>query len=369
MVFYILCSTSFLTVFKPLLSDELRHALGTKAVAAAKAVNYVGAGTVEFIMDNTDKQFYFMEMNTRLQVEHPVTEMITGTDLVEWQLEVASGNRLPKLQPDLSINGHCFEARIYAENPKNNFLPDTGLLTHLRTPTPSSTIRVETGVRPGDEVSVYYDPMIAKLVVWGPDRLTALRRLRKALNDYEVVGPYTNIEFLKTLSSHHGFIAADVETGFIKRFEKELFPPAQLPPADVPMQAVVALILREASAALLGAASTVSPWASLVGNRLNHKLERQFEFYVGEDASTEASRVIVDCLYDSSSKSFDLKVKQPSGEVIEYQGVKAKAINNEHADSIQCVIRTHDQTLTSNIVIDEDQLHIFSNVRNMAVYK
>ena len=156
--------------------DDLRKYLGEKAVAAAKAVNYVGAGTVEFILDTITNQFYFMEMNTRLQVEHPVTEMITNTDLVEWQIEVAAGNRLPKLQHELECTGHSFEARIYAESPENGFLPDTGPLLHLSTPLTSRLghdgsrgkpdVRVETGVRQGDEVSVYYDPMISKVFLF-----------------------------------------------------------------------------------------------------------------------------------------------------------------------------------------------------------
>ncbi|CAG8483519.1 6012_t:CDS:10 [Ambispora leptoticha] len=200
----------------PGLSEELRNELGQKAVTAAKAVNYVGAGTVEFIFDNETQQFYFMEMNTRLQVEHPVTEMVTNTDLVQWQLEVAAGNKLPLTQNDLRLDGHAFEARIYAENPDNNFLPDIGPLIHLHTPQSSSTVRLETGFEQGDEISVHYDPMIAKLIVKGVDRTEALRILRKALNDYEVVGLHTNIEFLKKLSSHPAFIAEELETGFIE---------------------------------------------------------------------------------------------------------------------------------------------------------
>jgi 3-methylcrotonyl-CoA carboxylase alpha subunit len=202
----------------PHISEELRRSLGEKAVAAAKAVNYVGAGTVEFILDTDTNEFYFMEMNTRLQVEHPITEMVTNTDLVEWQLRVAAGNRLPKLQDDLKLKGHSFEARIYAEDPNRGFLPDTGKLVHMQTPEPSSVVRIETGVKEGDEVSVHYDPMISKLVVWSENRTEALRVLRKALGEFEVVGPSTNIEFLKTLASHKSFIDGDVDTGFIKVF-------------------------------------------------------------------------------------------------------------------------------------------------------
>ncbi|KAJ1676768.1 hypothetical protein EV182_007540, partial [Spiromyces aspiralis] len=209
----------------PSLSTELRQMLGQKAVDAARAVGYVGAGTVEFIVDEETGSFYFMEMNTRLQVEHPITEMITGLDLVQWQLEVAAGNPLPLQQHEISRNGHAFEARIYAENPDRGFLPDTGKLVHLRPPLEvPNTVRVETGVRSGDNISVYYDPMIAKLVVHGPNRTTALRLLHAKLAEYQIVGPNTNIEFLKRLATHPEFIAGHVETGFIEKHHQDLFP-------------------------------------------------------------------------------------------------------------------------------------------------
>lgn len=170
----------------PGLSEELRRSLGEAAVRAAKAVGYVGAGTVEFILDKEDLSFHFMEMNTRLQVEHPITEMITGTDLVEWQIRVASGERLPLTQDQIKKTGHAFEARIYAENPRGGFLPGAGHLQHLTTPEPGSNVRVETGVRQGDDVSVFYDPMIAKLVVWSENRNQALDSLIARLRDYHV---------------------------------------------------------------------------------------------------------------------------------------------------------------------------------------
>jgi 3-methylcrotonyl-CoA carboxylase alpha subunit len=170
------------------LTEETRRRIGEAAVKAAKAVDYVGAGTVEFIVD--DKQnFYFMEMNTRLQVEHPITEMITNTDLVEWQLRVANNERLPLLQNHIKLNGHAFEARIYAEDPNNNFMPGAGKLKYLKPPStqqPNSFVRVETGVEHGDEVSVHYDPLIAKLVVWSDERRSALNKLRYSLANYHV---------------------------------------------------------------------------------------------------------------------------------------------------------------------------------------
>lgn len=202
----------------PGMTPEMRAAMGQAAVRAAEAVGYAGAGTVEFIVDASDglqaDRFYFMEMNTRLQVEHPVTEAITGVDLVEWQLRVASGEGLPARQKDLTITGHSFEARIYAEDVPAGFLPATGTLHHLDF---AKTARIDTGVREGDEISPHYDPMIAKLTVHGPDRATALVQLTRALNATQIGGTVTNIGFLAALSQHEGFAAGEVDTGLIER--------------------------------------------------------------------------------------------------------------------------------------------------------
>ncbi|CAD6902563.1 unnamed protein product [Tilletia controversa] len=243
----------------PDLPESLRQELGQKAVDAARAVGYAGAGTVEFILDADTLEFFFMEMNTRLQVEHPVTEAITGQDLVEWQLEVAAGNPLPLQQHELRRNGHAFEARIYAENTRANFLPDVGLLQHVSLPPQSSTVRIDTGFTTGDEISVHYDPMIAKLIVHGRDRSEALRILRDALDRYEVVGPATNLGFLKRLSAHQAFERGQVETGFIEKYRDELLPPVA-PPSPVALaQAALFLSLRDrrdsASALASGSAS------------------------------------------------------------------------------------------------------------------
>ncbi|WP_371157768.1 biotin carboxylase N-terminal domain-containing protein [Jannaschia sp. 2305UL9-9] len=202
----------------PGMTPEMRAAMGAAAVRAAEAIGYAGAGTVEFIVDATDglrdDRFYFMEMNTRLQVEHPVTEAITGVDLVEWQLRVAAGEALPAQQADLSITGHAFEARLYAEDAAAGFLPATGTLTHLAFP---ADVRADTGVRPGDVISPWYDPMIAKLVVHGPTRAIALMQLEQALSRTQVAGTVTNLAFLRALSRHHRFVSGDVDTGLIDR--------------------------------------------------------------------------------------------------------------------------------------------------------
>lgn len=207
----------------PNVIDEFRSHLGSAAVSAAKAVGYHNAGTVEFIMDTMSGQFYFMEMNTRLQVEHPVTEMIVGQDLVEWQIRVANGEPLPLTQPLVPLNGHAFEARIYAENVPRGFLPATGTLFHYRPVSVSPSVRVETGVEAGDTVSIHYDPMIAKLVVWGENRNIALTKLKNCLINFQVAGLPTNIQFLQILANHWAFEAGLVETHFIEHFKNDLF--------------------------------------------------------------------------------------------------------------------------------------------------
>jgi 3-methylcrotonyl-CoA carboxylase alpha subunit len=199
----------------PGVDPERRRRMSEAALAAARAVGYVGAGTVEFIVERGE--FWFMEMNTRLQVEHPVTEMITGLDLVEWQLRVAAGERLPLTRDEIGLRGHAIEARIYAEDPARDFLPSIGTLVHLRQPVETAEVRVDTGVRQGDAITPYYDPMIAKLIVWGPDRETAVRRLESALAAYEVVGVATNLGLLRAIAGSSAFLAADLDTGFIGR--------------------------------------------------------------------------------------------------------------------------------------------------------
>ncbi|GAA5864382.1 hypothetical protein JCM3774_002772 [Rhodotorula dairenensis] len=232
----------------PGLPQDLRERLYEEARKAAKAVGYRGAGTVEFILnaDNNDEAF-FCEMNVRLQVEHPVTEAVTGVDLVEWQLEVAAGNPIPLSQDEIKCTGHAFECRIYAENPRNGFLPDTGLLLHHRPPATSETVRMETGFESGDEISVYYDPLLSKLIVRGEDRTSALRALRKALNEYQVVGPSTNLEFLGRLAANEAFVRGEVETGFIQKHYDELFPPLPEPSPSTLAASALHLAKRDQS--------------------------------------------------------------------------------------------------------------------------
>jgi 3-methylcrotonyl-CoA carboxylase alpha subunit len=230
----------------PGMTQEMRAAMGGAAVRAAEAIGYSGAGTVEFIVDGSDglrpDGFWFMEMNTRLQVEHPVTEAITGVDLVEWQLRVAAGERLPARQEDLRINGHAFEARLYAEDVPKGFLPATGRLSHLAFP---EGARADSGVRAGDEISPFYDPMIAKLVTHGPTRAVALRRLATALARTQVAGTVTNLGFLGALARHEGFARGEVDTGLIARDIDALVVVPEAGPREVAWAALAGLGLLE----------------------------------------------------------------------------------------------------------------------------
>lgn len=269
----------------PGMTPARRRGMGEAAIAAAKAIGYLGAGTVEFIAE-PDGRFYFMEMNTRLQVEHPVTEMISGVDLVEWQLRVAAGEPLPLAQEQLSICGHSIEARIYAEDPARGFLPAAGRIAHLRFPEPSRHVRIDTGVREGDEIGVHYDPMIAKLIVWDADRPAALNRLRAALAELEIVGLATNAPFLQTLTAHRAYAQAHrepglLETGLIERHRAELFTEPGPATDETLALAVLAELLRFDREARLQAARSSdphSPWHRRDGWRLNEDNHHRFAF-------------------------------------------------------------------------------------------
>jgi 3-methylcrotonyl-CoA carboxylase alpha subunit len=252
----------------PNLTTALRDRMGKTALRAAAAVDYVGAGTVEFLLAASG-EFFFMEMNTRLQVEHPVTEMITGLDLVEWQLRIANDEPLPCDQAALAIHGHSFEARIYAEDPDNEFLPAAGKLVCLEQPVQTRHVRIDTGVISGDEVGVFYDPMIAKLIVWDEDRERALTRLVHALNDYRIVGVTTNVDFLQRLATNTAFQKAALSTDFISRHSATLFHLADRDPARyIP---IVALYLTLSQQNQYGATdrSARSPWLARDYWRLN----------------------------------------------------------------------------------------------------
>ena len=260
----------------PGMTVEMRSAMGQVAVDVARAIDYVGAGTVEFIVDGkaglSASSFYFMEMNTRLQVEHPVTELVTGLDLVEWQLGVAAGDPLPLTQNDVFLAGHAIEARIYAENPAKRFLPSPGRLSHLRLPDEGPHIRVDAGVVAGDSITPYYDPLIAKVIVWDDDRAKAVRRLSGALTGLHVIGLVTNRDFLLRIANHREFGNAALDTGFIDRYLADLVPKAG-PASDktLALAALAVLADRNAEEADSDWNSTdrYSPWRRCDGWRLN----------------------------------------------------------------------------------------------------
>ncbi|GAB3121870.1 acetyl-CoA carboxylase biotin carboxylase subunit [Novispirillum itersonii] len=228
----------------PFLDDATRKAMGEQAVALSKAVQYKSAGTVEFIVDG-QRNFYFLEMNTRLQVEHPVTELITGLDLVEWMIRIAYGEKLTLQQKDVQLNGWAMESRIYAEDPYRNFLPSTGRLVHYQPPDESDTVRVDTGVYDGGEISMYYDPMIAKLVTYGPDRNSAIAAMRRALDEFYIRGVSHNIPFLASLLGKQRFVDGRLTTNFIAEEYPHGFNAADLPPEDPTVLACVAAVIHK----------------------------------------------------------------------------------------------------------------------------
>lgn len=281
------------------MTPALRQKMGEAAVAAAQAVNYVGAGTVEFIVEQPGgydqpeaMKFYFMEMNTRLQVEHPVTEAITGEDLVDWQLRVASGLPLPKRQDELRITGHAIEARICAENPDNGFLPATGTLHVYRKPDCASfrvgDVRVDDGVREGDAISPFYDSMIAKLIVHGDTREQALARLDAALAETRIVGLATNVQFLRQVIASDAFATAKLDTALIEREKQHLFHQQRLPQAQAVAAAVAQVLQAER------AQETADPFSRRDGWRSHGVAERRWDFRQGEAAVPARLRYLHD---------------------------------------------------------------------------
>ena len=269
----------------PGLDEVRRAAMGTAAVAAARAVGYVGAGTVEFVA-NADG-FFFLEMNTRLQVEHPVTEMITGLDLVEWQLRVAAGERLPMAQGEIRIDGHAIETRIYAEDPSREFAPSTGRLALFRTPDASEAVRIDTGFATGDEVSIHYDALLAKLICRGRTRDEALRIMRRALAGTDVVGVTSNLDLLFRIAAHPDFAAGGIDTGFIAAHANTLLMPQREPTAEVLAAATLAMLHDEAEVAVRDAEAgndPYSPWQARDQWWPNASPQRELHFLAGDTA-------------------------------------------------------------------------------------
>jgi 3-methylcrotonyl-CoA carboxylase alpha subunit len=258
----------------PQVPDEVRQAMREAALSGARAIGYIGAGTVEFLLSPDDGAFYFLEMNTRLQVEHPVTEMITDIDLVEWQLHVAAGGALPLRQAEIRSHGHAIEARLYAEDPARDFLPQSGRIARLDFPAQGAQVRIDAGVRAGDAIPADYDPMIAKVIVWDKDRRRALLRLRAALGKTRIAGVATNFDLLRAIAAHQAFTEASPDTGFIGRHADDLLPKLQPARNDVLAMAAIGLLCERAASAREKAQRSSdpwSPWNNQNGWRLNEE--------------------------------------------------------------------------------------------------
>ncbi|MEO8527386.1 MAG: acetyl/propionyl/methylcrotonyl-CoA carboxylase subunit alpha, partial [Caldimonas sp.] len=335
----------------PGMTAERRAAMGNAAVEAAKAVGYVGAGTVEFIA-HPDGRFYFMEMNTRLQVEHPVTEMITGLDLVEWQLRVASGERLPLRQDQLSISGHAIEARIYAEDPDRGFLPSTGKLVYLVPPRESVHVRVDTGVEEGDSITPFYDPMIAKLIVHDDRRAAALARMRDALASYAIVGVANNVEFLGRLIATPSFAGADLDTALIEREHEALFAAPAPASSDVWLVAALGEVERDAKKAREAAAAARdagSPWVAADGWRVNGRAARRMIFRLGND-----------------SREVDAMARPEGGWTLDISGNSTFASAHVHGHGL-LMATLGERRVASSVVAVGDRRHVFVAGRAFAL--
>jgi 3-methylcrotonyl-CoA carboxylase alpha subunit len=324
----------------PGMTPDRRAAMGKAACDAARAVGYVGAGTVEFIASQ-DGTFFFMEMNTRLQVEHPVTEMITGQDLVEWQIRVAGGAPLPLTQDQVPLRGHSIEVRVYAEEPEKGFLPSIGTLAHFAPPTASAHVRVDTGVEQGDVVSPHYDPMLAKLIVWDEDRDRACERMLRALSEFRVVGVGNNVEFLGRLVGCDSFRTGRVDTGLIERERATLIPEAEAAPADVLALASFSVIQGEARERSTSTAEMHSPWSLTDGWRLNGQLRRMLSFKSGEQVREVA-------VVHGSNGGLEIDGRPSSG----------------HADAAGRVhLAWGDARLEGHVVAHGETLHVFAGGR------
>ncbi len=321
----------------PNLAEKTRQAMGEAALAAALAIEYQGAGTVEFLYDE-DGSFYFMEMNTRLQVEHPVTEMISGQDLVEWQLRVAYGEALPLKQEDIQIRGHALEVRVYAEDPDNDFLPVTGTLHYLRTPAESAKVRVDTGVIEGDEVSIYYDPMIAKLIVWDENREQAINRMVQALEAFRIGGMKNNLHFLHRLANSQPFRAAQLDTGFIDKHQTLLMPQAH---TDLSQQLALAtcfVLLQERQQNAMQY-DPYSPFNQQSSWRLNMQYARPMQWVVGD-----ATYLVSIC-------------EQENGYLLRLADTELQVFPSLQADYLQAVINGHH--LRVHGYLNDDELTLF----------
>jgi 3-methylcrotonyl-CoA carboxylase alpha subunit len=338
----------------PHLSAATREKMGAAAIAVAKAVNYVGAGTVEFLLD-ANEDFFFMEMNTRLQVEHPITEMITGVDLVEWQIKIAQGEKLPCTQADLKINGHAFEVRLYAEDPARDFMPSAGQIQFLQFPLESDCVRVDTGVREapygdGDVISMHYDPMIAKIITWGHDRAAALQTMAEALDETHITGLKSNLHFLRALVRHPAFKDGNISTNFIKEHHDDLLPVNVATPSRETLALAVIGILHQQEQAHLEmlekSTEQNSPWFDFGAWRIGGNDTQNFSF------RNEAGEYTV-TVTDSRLKFADGTVIEFSytpcdfnmGFIAALQGKQIEAVVDRQGQTVTVCYAGHDDTL------------------------
>lgn len=328
----------------PNISDKIRKSMSTAAIKAAQAIQYVGAGTIEFLLDE-DEQFYFMEMNTRLQVEHPVTEMITGLDLVEWQLRIAMGEKLPLKQEDIKCHGHAFEARIYAEDPSNQFLPATGKLHYLRMPEEDEHVRIDSGVTTGNDISIYYDPLIAKLIVWDQTREQALKQLQRALSQIKIVGVITNTDFLQRIADNQHFARVKIETGFIPRYHDELFKSfINNSEQSIALTCLYVLLKQQHQTKKYALNSTdrFSPWFSLQNWRVNLPSEQTLIFLHHQ----QQMNVRIQFRDNYYELAIDKNIYRAFGE-----------LQNEH----ELIATINDQIIHASIVEYQNRYHLFYN--------
>mmetsp|Transcript_7351 Transcript_7351/g.17927 ORF Transcript_7351/g.17927 Transcript_7351/m.17927 type:complete len:734 (-) Transcript_7351:104-2305(-) len=346
----------------PGMSHELRQKMGQSAVDAAKAVGYEGAGTVEFIFDAETDEYFFMEMNTRLQVEHPVSEMITRRDLVQWQLHVAKGFPLPTNQEAIndSVAGHALEARIYAEDPDNGFLPAVGKLHHVKYPLVDGNTRVETGIQTGDEVSIFYDPMIAKLIVLGRDRADALAKCDTALQELQIVGCPTNIKFLRKCVQHPDFIKGGVETGFIEQNMDDLFPkedPEESAQKAAVASAIVGYALVE-DALVKGeksskaSADSNSPWSQRTHMRVNSPVPSRIDLLLKASSKDEPTPMTIEALYAGDQKGGRTVVVASGGRDITVKGLHPFGSEN-------MMLMVDDVLYKPDIAANGNEMHLF----------
>lgn len=360
------------------LNESIRNKLGETAIQAAKAVGYTNAGTVEFIYDIDENLFYFMEMNTRLQVEHPITEMITNQDLVEWQLLIASGHKIPKTQEEIKRHGHAIELRVYSEDPNNNFLPGSGKVLYLHEPNhrdskinPDQDVRLETAVRQGDEVSVFYDPMIAKLVCWAPTRDLCIKKTIRSLENYKILGLPTNIKFLHTILNHPDYKKWDFDTNFIPKHKDELLSAGlneEVKAMDV-LATVLSKIVHENDELNVNTQTTISnPWNIKDNFRVNYKGERSFKLTYKEPTKDEKKQIDVTVKYLTENTFNVIITGVVEGVDVVYQEVRVDHLGNF---DIQINIKEHSIFKAKYYCTPEKNIRVLKNdgsFTNIVIY-